>query len=168
MKKLEVNHTPDFTNAIVIVLAFMWIIPVFVFCIALEYATALILSMALLVFIVMIGFIIDEQKTVVEYDSDKVKWKWFRLEYTVDFNNVDSVHYTIVHQRTRYGYNRRFEIVFQLNDSPELRLNDRLNSDDIDDCINGITDNIRLMQLYRFIENVYPEKCTGFIKNDTY
>ncbi|MDE6035101.1 MAG: hypothetical protein K2G36_04245 [Ruminococcus sp.] len=167
MKKLEVNHTPDFITAIVIVLALTWIISIFVFCSVFEYAITLILSMALLVFIVMIGFIIDEQKTIVEYDIDKVKWKWFRLEYTADFNNLDSVHYTIIHERTRYGYNRRFEIVFQLTDSTELRLNDRLESNDIDDCINGITDNIRLMQLYRFIENVYPEKCTGFIKNDT-
>ena len=167
MKKLEVNHTPDFITAVVIVLALTWIISIFVFCTTLEYATALILSIALLVFIVLIAFLIDECKTIVEYDTDKVKWKWLFLEYTADFNNLDSVHYTIVHERTRYGYNHRFEMVFRLNDNTELRLNDRLESDDIDDCINGITDNIRLMQLYRFIENVYPEKCTGFIKNDT-
>ncbi|MBD5158976.1 MAG: hypothetical protein HDT23_01850 [Ruminococcus sp.] len=167
MKKLEVNHTPEFSRDIAIALAVLWVILMFIICAVMAKVIAVFLSLVILLIIIGIGWYIDEQKTIVEYDSDKVKWKWFWLEYTADFNNVDSVHYTIVHQRTRYGYNRRFEIVFQLNDSTELRLNDRLNSDDIDDCINGITDNIRLMQLYRFIENVYPEKCTGFIKNDT-
>ena len=168
MKKLEVNHTPEFLRDIAIALSVLWLILMFIICSVMAKLIAVFLSIVILLIIIGIGCYIESRKTTVKYDTDKVKWKWLWLEYTADFCDVDSVHYTIVHERTRYGYNRRFEIVFQLTDSTELRLNDRLESDDIDNCINGITDNIRLMQLYRFIENVYPEKCTGFIKNDTY
>ena len=169
MKKFEVTHTPDFIRDIAIALAILWIILMFIICSAImSKLIAVFLSIAILLIIIGIGWYIDSRKTIVEYDSDKIKWKWLWIDYTANFSDVDSVHYTIVHERTRYGYNRRFEIVFCLTDSTELRLNDRLESDDIDNCINGMTDDIKLMQLYRFIENVCPEKCTGFIKNDTY
>ena len=113
-----------------------------------------------------VSWYIDCRKTIVEYDTEKVHWKWLWIDYTANFSDINSVHYTIVHERTRYGYNHRFEIVFYLKNSKELQLNDRLQSEDIDNCINGITDNIRLMKLYRFIENVYPEKCSGFVKTN--
>ncbi|MDE6832718.1 MAG: hypothetical protein K2J39_00495 [Ruminococcus sp.] len=168
MKKLEVNHTPEFSRDIAIALSVLWLILMFIICCIMTKLIAVFLSIVILLIIIGIGWYIDSRKTTVEYDTNKVKWKWLFLEYTADFNKVDSVHYTIVHERTRYGYTHRFEIVFQLTDSMELRLNDRLELNDIDNSINGVPDNIKLMQLYRFIENVYPEKCTGFIKNDTY
>ncbi|MDE5557220.1 MAG: hypothetical protein K2J32_05935 [Ruminococcus sp.] len=170
MKKLEVNHTPDFIRDIAIALAILWIILIFIICSAIiSKLIAMFLSITILLIIIGVGWYIDSRKTIVEYDTEKIKWKWLWLEYTANFSEIDSVYYTIVHERTRYGYNHRFEIVFYLKNSTELRLNDRLQSEDIDNCINGITDDIKLMQLYKFIENIYPEKCSGFVKdNDIY
>lgn len=167
MKKFEVTHTPDFIRDIAIALAILWIILMFIICSAIiSKLIAVFLSIAILLIIIGIGWYIDSRKTIVEYDTEKVHWKWLWLEYTADFSDLNSVCYTVIHERTRYGYNRRFEIVFCLTDSTELRLNDRLESDDIDNSINGTPDNIKLMQLYRFIENIYPEKCSGFVKSN--
>ncbi len=169
MKNFEVNHTPYFMRDIAITLSVIWVILMFIICVSMAELIAVFLSIIILLIIIGIGCYIESRKTTVECDTEKIKWKWLFLEYTANFSDIESVHYTIVHERTRYGYNRRFEIVFYLTNSTELRLNDRLESDDIDDSISGNNDNIRLMQLYKFIENVCPEKCSGFVKNnDTY
>ncbi len=166
MKKIEVNHKPEFLNEIAISLSILWVISLFIICSLMAKLMAVFLSLAILLIIIGIGVYIDSRKTTVECGAEKVRWKWMWLEYTADFSDVDSVHYTIVHERTRYGYNHRFEIVFHLKDSTELRLNDHLEIEDIDNCINGKSDDIQLMQLYKFIENICPEKSEGFIKTN--
>ena len=60
-------------------------------------------------------------------------------------------------------YFRYFELVFKIKDH-EFKLNDKLKTEDIENSINGSSDNIKLMQLYRFIENIYTEKSKGFVK----
>lgn len=87
---------------------------------------------------------IESRKTTVEYGAEKVHWKWLWLDYTVNFSDVKSVHYTIIHKRTRDGYKHRFEI------------------ENIDNCINGKSNDVKLMQLYKFIKNICPEKSKGF------
>ncbi|MDE6425903.1 MAG: hypothetical protein K2K89_07180 [Ruminococcus sp.] len=166
MKKFSINHTPDFLREIAIAFSILWVISIFIICSLTAKVMAVFLSLTILLLILGVSWYIDCRKTIVEYDTEKVHWKWLWIDYTANFSDIDSVHYTIVHERTRYGYNHRFEIVFYLKNSKELKLNDRLQSEDIDNCINGITDNIRLMKLYRFIENVYPEKCSGFVKTN--
>lgn len=169
MKKIEVNHTPDCVKGIAIALTFLWVISIFLICSLTTKEIAMFLSLTILLIIIGVSWYIDCKETIVEYNAEKVNWKWLWIDYTANFSDIDYVHYTIIHERTRYGYNRRFEIVFSLKNSKGLRLNDRLQSEDIDNCINGNPDNIELMQLYKFIENLYPEKCSGFIKNnDTY
>ena len=83
----------------------------------------------------------------------------------VNFEDMDSFYYTIVSERIRGGYIRRFEIGFNVKNS-ELKLNDELKTEDIESSVNGTPDNIKLMQLYKFIENICPEKSEGFIKTD--
>ncbi|MDE6832717.1 MAG: hypothetical protein K2J39_00490 [Ruminococcus sp.] len=108
--------------------------------------------------IFVIGCYIASRPTTVEYGAEKIYWKWLWYDNTVNFGDVKSVHYKVIHERTRYGYNHRFEIVFRLKNGTTLRLNDTLELEDIDNSIDGTTDDIKLMQLYRFIEKLYPEK----------
>lgn len=164
MNKIEVNHTPDFMNGLTILLTLLW--GVFTFCACfIASEIALMLSMGFLFVIIGIALFVDFRKTIVEYDTQKIHWKWLCLDYTLNFADIDSFYYTIVSERTRYGYNRRFEVVFKVNDET-LRLNDRLKTEDIENSISGNSGNIKLMQLYKFIENICPEKSEDFIKTD--
>ena len=94
---------------------------------------------------------------------NKIHWKWLWFSYTVHFNEMESVYYTITTQRTRYGDIRRFEIRFRFKDN-EMKLNDLIQTEDIENCIRGKADEMQLMQLYKFIENVCPDKSKGFVK----
>ncbi|MDE6539743.1 MAG: hypothetical protein K2K66_06090 [Ruminococcus sp.] len=146
MKKFEVTHTPDFIRDIAIALSVLWIISIFIICYTImAKLIAVFLSIAILLIIIGVGWYIDNRKTTVEYDTEKVHWKWLWLEYTANFSEIDSVYYTIVHERTRSGYNRRFEIVFYLKNCEELRLNERLQSEDIENYINCTPDNMKLI-----------------------
>ncbi|MCM1505549.1 MAG: hypothetical protein NC177_00215 [Ruminococcus flavefaciens] len=166
MKEIEVNHTPDFMKWVAIAMFILWIISTVIICYNTSEAIALLLSLGILIAIIGIAFYIDCTKTVIEYDEEKIRWKWIWITYKVNFKEMESVHYTITSERTRYGgYIRRFEIVFKVNDD-ELRLNDNLKIEDIENSINGTPDDIKLMELYKFIESVCPEKSKGFIKTD--
>ncbi len=162
MKKIQVNHTPNFMKQVTIASVFLWIVFTFSVCYIIP-KFSLLLSLGLLLFIIGIAFYMDSRKTTVEYDTEKLHWKWLWINYTVNFKDLNSVHYTIVSERTRYGYFRYFELVFKIKDH-EFKLNDKLKTEDIENSINGSSDNIKLMQLYRFIENIYPEKSKGFVK----
>lgn len=165
MKKIQVNHTPDFIKPIAITITFLWIISVIIISYLMSSGIAFFLSMVILFLILSIACYIDYKKTTVEYDTEKIHWKWLFFDYTVNLKDMEFVHYTIISERTRYGYTRHFEIVFKVKDS-ELRLNDHLKTEDIENCINGTPDNIKLMQLYKFIENIYPEKSSGFLRTN--
>ena len=183
MKKIQVNHKPYFIDVIIIAICVLWLISIPIIANwGVELAMTaespmkkdLIIKIAgflpfiILFIIVGIECYIESRKTTVEYGAEKVHWKWLWIEYKVNFSDVDSIYYEIIHKRTRYGYNHRFETVFHLKNDTTLILNDRLESEDIDNGINGTSDNIKLMQLYKFIENIYPEKASGFVKNDIY
>lgn len=167
MNKIQVSHTPDFMKEVTIAFAFLWVIFIFSVC-SLVPDFAIFLSLGFLLLIIGISCYIDSKKTTVEYNTEKIHWKWLWFDYTVNFEDMKSFYYTIVSERTRGGYIRRFELIFWLKDS-ELKLNDELKTEDIESAINGITDDIELLQLYKFIENIYPEKAEGFTKtNDIY
>ncbi|MDE6035102.1 MAG: hypothetical protein K2G36_04250 [Ruminococcus sp.] len=161
MKKFEINNKPTFFGIIVNVLTALWTITFTMGCsiiAVLVSDTVAFISGGILLIILVIGCYIASRTTTVEYGAEKIYWKWLWYDNTVNFSDVKSVRYTIIHERTRYGYNHRFEIVFNLKNGTTLRLNDTIELEDIDNSINGTTDDIKLMQLYKFIEKLYPEK----------
>ena len=164
MKKIEVTHSPNFVKAITIALFLFWIIATVVFgnIFAKNTALTLLLSAGLMAAVVLIVAFLSCAKTTVEYDTEKIRWKWLWLKYTVNYNEMDSVYYTVVSQFARYGYDRRLEIVFTVKNM-ELKLNDRIETEDIENCISGTSD-FRLIMLYKFIESVCPEKAKGFVR----
>lgn len=166
MKEIKVNHTPDFMKPVAIAMIILWVISTVIICYNTSEVTAMFLSMGILMAILGVAVYIDCTKTIVEYNTETIRWKWLFLTYEVNFKEMESVHYTIVSERTRYGYNRHFEIVFKVKDN-ELQLNNKLNTEDIENSINGTPEDIKLMQLYKFIEGICPEKCSGFVKTES-
>ncbi len=165
MKKFEVSHAPYFIKPITIALVLFWIVVAIVLINTLEEIQALALLLLILLAVWLIIAVMTCVWTTIEYDSEKISWKWLWLRYTVNFNEMDSVYYTVVSEFTRVGYNSRLEIVFKVKDM-ELKLNDRIETEDIENCINGRSSDVRLMALYKFIENIFPEKAKGFVRAD--
>ena len=127
------------------------------------------------IFLLLVVMYFNRKKTVVEYNAEKVQWKYFFQSYTVKFSEISHVYCSIRYRTGRYGVQPYCELVFILKNGSRLRLNDNIFTDDIDCLTEDIeslaeddTDGIQLMLLYKFIEKFYPEKCARFIKNDTY
>ncbi len=163
MKTIAVKYTPDFMNAAAVSIFIVWIVLTVVICSVMDQFLAVLLLLVNLFGMIGICFYLDGIKTIVEYDTEKIHWKWLWFSYTVHFNEMESVYYTITTQRTRYDDIRRFEIRFCIKDN-EMKLNDLIQTEDIENCIHGKADEMQLMQLYKFIENVCPEKSKGFVK----
>ncbi len=45
-----------------------------------------------------------------------------------------------------------------------MKLNDLIKTKDIENCIHGKADELQLMQLYKFIETICPERSKGSVK----
>ena len=75
MNTIQVNHTPDFMKGVAITFVFLWVIFIFiVYDIIPKFA--MLLSIGFLLLIIGISCYIDSRKTTVEYDTEKIHWKW--------------------------------------------------------------------------------------------
>lgn len=163
MEKIQVNHSPaSYAKKFAITFLFLWVIFTLI---VINTKYNILLSSGFLFIIIGIAIYIDYKKTTVEYDTEKIQWKWLWFEYTVNFKDMTSFYYTIISERTRGGYVRHFEICFIVKNN-EFKLNDLIKTEDIENSINGTPDNIHLMKLFKFIENIYPEKSEGFKRTE--
>ncbi len=69
MKKIQVNHTPNFMKQVTIASVFLWIIFTFSVCYIIP-KSSLLLSLGLLLFIIGIAFYMDSRKTTLEMAMD--------------------------------------------------------------------------------------------------
>ena len=88
MKKIQVSHTPDFMKGVAITFAFLWVIFLFIVCDIIPKFHVL-LSLGFLLLIIGISCYIDSRKTTVEYDTEKIHWKWLWFNYRVNFEDMD-------------------------------------------------------------------------------
>lgn len=106
MKKIEVNHKPYFVDVIIIAIVVLWLISIPIIA---NYGVELAMTAesptkqdsilkitAFIPFIILfiLGIVevyIENRKTTVEYDTEKVHWKWLWIDYTVDFSDLHSV-----------------------------------------------------------------------------
>ncbi|MCM1315957.1 MAG: hypothetical protein NC040_06595 [Muribaculaceae bacterium] len=167
MKKFELTYTSDLICSIATVISVFWVhLMVGVFMVFPNIAT-IVLMFIVPIFLIAITIYCMNKKTVVEYDAEKIQWKWLWFTHMVNFNKMCSVHYTIVNKYSRYRRPTRLvEIVFTMNDGKKLRLNNSLTIEYIESSVKDTPDNIKFMELYKFIENIYPEKCSGFVKSN--
>lgn len=166
MKKFELTQTSDFICSTATVMSVFWVLLMLGVFIEFPNIATIVLMLIVPIFLIVVIIYCMGKKTVVEYNVEKVQWKWLRFTHTVKFNEMQYVYYTIIDRASRYGHTRRLEIVFTMNNGEKLKLVDNLTTEDIENCISGTSDNIRLMQLYRFIEKFYPEKAEGFTKTN--
>ncbi|MDE6666462.1 MAG: hypothetical protein K2K14_09840 [Ruminococcus sp.] len=164
MKKFELTQTSDFICSTAMVISVFWVFLMLGVFIEFPNISTIVLMLIVPIFLIAVIIYCMDKKTIVEYNVEKIQWKWLRFTRTVKFNEMQYVYYTIIDKSSRYGHIRSLEIVFTMNNGEKLKLTDILTKEDIENFISGTPDNIRLMQLYKFIENIYPEKSNGFIK----
>lgn len=161
MKKFELTQTSDSICSIATVMSVFWVFLMFGVFIEFPNIATIVLMLIVPIFLIVVIIYCMSKKTIVEYNVEKIQWKWLRFIRTVKFNEMQYVYYTIIDRASRYGHTRRLEIVFTMNNGEKLKLTDNLTGEDIGNCISDTPDNIKLMQLYRFIEKFYPEKAMG-------
>ncbi|MCM1315958.1 MAG: hypothetical protein NC040_06600 [Muribaculaceae bacterium] len=161
MKKFELTQTSDSICSTATLISIFWVILMFGVFVEFPNISTIVLMLIVPIFLIAVIIYCMGKKTIVEYNVEKIQWKWFRFTRTVKFNEMQYVYYTIIDQSSRYGHIRRLEIVFTMNNGEKLKLTDSLTKEDIENCISGTPNNIRLMQLYRFIEKFYPEKASS-------
>lgn len=161
MKKFELTQTSDSICSITVVTSIFWVLSMVFILPVFMSEVIVVLALIVPIFLIAVTVYCMNKKDVVEYNVEKIQWKWLRFTRTVKFNEMQYVYYTIIDRASRYGHTRRLEIVFTMNNGEKLKLTDNLTAEDIGNCISGTPHNIRLMQLYRFIEKFYPEKAMG-------
>ena len=118
-------------------------------------------------FIVLLIMVIVVNTKVTFGEGSIIECKWQFLKWKIDIEKYHSVMYTLKYNSIhRKGHEYSFEIIFYGDkEKPfsEKRLKTLLDHNTAERCIQHRYDDAELMQVYRYIENNYPEKAKGYI-----
>ena len=164
MEKIKISHYPDFLDILKGTISLLWAVFTFIILIIVsDLDLCYFLSFIFFVITIIINNFLSGIKTIVEYDTETIRYKWLRFKYKINISEIKSVYYTIVNKTK--SRDRHLEIVFNVRGNI-LKLNDLIKPEDIENCIIGRLEDIELMKLYKFIENICPEKSKGFVKTN--
>ena len=107
---------------------------------------------------VAVSLLLEATDTEIAFDSSQLRLTWLRHESVTEWSSVDSVNYTI----RKIGLNRGApRLVLTISaDGTEIRLNEKLSPDA---RLSHRLDGMELMELYRFVEQTFPDKAAGFV-----
>ena len=108
-------------------------------------------------------------ETAVEYgEGSIIKCRWAFIEWEIDLEKVRTVVYTVEPYYSRVGTVHTLNVEFAYAEKygeERTCLKTNLDANQIGGFMQGKRDNVPLMQLYRYVEERYPEKAKGFEKS---
>lgn len=129
---------------------------------------AAVVSVIIMIMVIIAGIIIDNSETEVKCLEDKLECRLLSARWEIDLTKLDTLSYTVTGHRSRYGSWHTVDLIFRYGrDSAceEKSLEIKISSDDVGECLAGRIEKIPAMQIYRWVEELYPEKAAGYIKN---
>lgn len=127
-----------------------------------ETIAALIVMAAAIIFLFLRLFV----PTVVTFgEGGSIRCRWLCVPQTIDMEKISSVTFSLSRQTTfggAFGYT--FCLTFYKdgqNSSQAAKLEEHLDGKTAEQCMQQRFDAVQLMQLYRYIEEQYPEKAKG-------
>ena len=117
----------------------------------------IVLFFALLIFA---GFV----KTTVRFgEGSIIKCQWLFLFWRINLDKYNAVTYKLVSNRTRGGGTYySLQLMFYVDAEHFKCLSEGLEQHIAEDCIRRNFDRTKLIKLYRYIEQNYPDKAKGY------
>lgn len=172
MKKIRINYPPTAITVAGAVISFIFMLPVIAAMLEKENLTqeqrtaagtwgAVWLGGT--VILIMASYFAE---TVVVYGRKNViRCRWLFIIWEIDISRMKYFIYTIephhVRGGTAYTFNVEFAFGGKYGESRKC-LRTRIDADELSECMQGSVENMRLMPLYRFVEECYPEKAMGY------
>lgn len=165
MKKIYIKHLPRIYEITLIVTgAIMMLV-----CLEDSYAgtektTIIFLVFTFLFFI--IAAVGADAKTTAEFgEGSVIKCRWLFVKWNIDIEKIRGAAYSLQRQNSRLGVRYIFELRFYSEGKikPDI-ITEKLLPDEAEYCIKGNYDKVQLMQVYRYIEEYYPDKAIGYEK----
>lgn len=164
MKKISIRHIPKCVDIAMVVLGIMIVATSF----SLKGTEKPKLSDAIYLigisalFFAGIILAVTVRTTVKFGEGSIIRCRWLFLFWKIDLDQVVSVSYTLRSYMTRGGGRSYcFDLFFYTASEKYKRLTEHLNYQVAEDCIRRKYDNVQLIQLYRYIEEIAPDKAIG-------
>ena len=120
----------------------------------------LILTVLFFALLIFAGF----AKTTVRFgEGSIIKCQWLFLFWRINLDKYNAVTYKLVSNRTRGGGTYySLQLMFYVDAEHFKCLSEGLEQHIAEDCIRRNFDRTKLIKLYRYIEQNYPDKARGY------
>ncbi|MBP0971016.1 MAG: hypothetical protein J5753_03145, partial [Oscillospiraceae bacterium] len=124
----------------------------------------LIYGLILTVLFLALLFFAGLAKTTVRFgEGSIIKCQWLFLFWRINLDKYNAVTYKLVSNRTRGGGTYySLQLMFYVDAEHFKCLSEGLEQHIAEDCIRRNFDRTKLIKLYRYIEQNYPDKARGY------
>ena len=163
MKKLKVSYTPPLAIIISVLIWAAVVCAVVYFTDGIWLPIGILLGLAAYVAFSNMG-------TTVEFGSGSViNCKYLFYKWNINLENIENFSYSIgSHLAGPHSYS--FDVCFHYNENgvkDYYKLNTKIGREDIRRCMDGESSKLEIMQIYRYVERLYPEKAKGFVQPES-
>ena len=94
--------------------------------------------------------------------DNKIYCKWAFYKWSIDLEAISEVYYAVEPTGSETRTIHNLSIIFIDQSNAKKKLYSKVLAGDVAKCIAGQSDELPLMELYRFAESRYPEKAKGY------
>lgn len=164
MKKLKVTYTPPFAIKISV------LILVVIICAEVHFFGEVGLYIGILIGLAAYC-IMCKKGTIVEFGNGSIiKCRYFFYKWDIDLEKIDRFSYSIESHLARGGPRYTFDIKFYYSENDVedyYKLNTSIGREEILKCMEGGVHKLNILQIYRYAENLCPEKAGGYVESSS-
>ncbi len=108
-------------------------------------------------------------KATLSCNGEKLDFHYLWIKNSIAISDIKAVWYSYGRENQRYSHLGRIILCVKTYDGKEQDFSDYIDTEDILSKLDNITNcNVPLLNMYRYLADICPEKAKGYIKNDKF
>lgn len=108
-------------------------------------------------------------KATLSCSGEKLDFHYLWIKKSIALGDIKAVWYSYGRENQRYSHLGRIILCVKTFDNREYDFSDYIDTEDILSKLDNITNcNVPLLNMYRYLADICPEKAKGYIKNDKF
>lgn len=108
-------------------------------------------------------------KATLSCNGEKLDFNYLWVKNSIAISDIKAVWYSYGRENQRYSRLGRIILCVKTSDGKEYDFSDYIDAEDILSKLDNITNcNVPLLNMYRYLADICPEKAKGYIRNEVF
>ncbi len=108
-------------------------------------------------------------KATLSCNGEKLDFNYLWVKNSIAISDIKAVWYSYGRENQRYSHLGRIILCVKTSDGKEYDFSDYIDAEDILSKLDNITNcNVPLLNMYRYLADICPEKAKGYIRNELF